>query len=154
MKQALIVFIIALALGSFINSLMALEHSPGQETASISSPLVIQGSDKNFKQEVLESDKPVLVDFFATWCGPCKMMAPVVDQLAKEYEGRVKVVKVDTDQSPESSETYRIQAIPAFIVFKDGKVVQQIVGAAPKEELVSALDKVAKVNSASNAQAQ
>ena len=154
MKGALIIFIIALALGSFINSLMALEQSPGQETASIGSPLVIQGSDKNFKQEVLESDKPVLVDFFATWCGPCKMMAPVVDQLAKEYEGRVKVVKIDTDKSPECSETYQIQAIPAFIVFKNGRVVQQIVGAAPKEELVSALDKVAKVNSASNAQAQ
>ena len=88
----------------------------------------------NFEEEVLKSDVPVLVDMFATWCGPCKMMAPVVAQLAEEYEGTVKVGKLDIDQNVE------IMSVPTFLVIKDGEVKAKLIGAVSKEELVEAID--------------
>ncbi len=86
-------------------------------------------SDANFKNEVLESDLPVVVDFFAEWCGPCKAMAPALEQVAKEMEGKVKIVKIDVDQSPGVTQQYRIQAMPTLMIFKDGKIAAQQVGA-------------------------
>ena len=86
-------------------------------------------SDANFKNEVLESDVPVVVDFFAEWCGPCKAMAPALDQVAKEMEGKVKIVKIDVDQNPNITQQYRIQAMPTLMIFKDGKVAATQVGA-------------------------
>ncbi|MFV0298222.1 MAG: thioredoxin [Hyphomicrobiaceae bacterium] len=86
-------------------------------------------SDANFKNEVLEADVPVVVDFFAEWCGPCKAMAPALDQVAKEMAGKVKVVKVDVDQNPGITQQFRIQAMPTLMIFKDGKVAAQQVGA-------------------------
>lgn len=94
----------------------------------------------NFEEEVLKSDVPVLVDMFATWCGPCKMMAPVVAQLAEEYEGTVKVGKLDIDQNVDIVAQYKIMSVPTFLVIKDGEVKEKLIGAVSKEELVEAID--------------
>jgi thioredoxin 1 len=96
----------------------------------------VEITDANFQNEVLNSDKPVLVDFWAVWCAPCKMVAPVVEELAKEYDGKLKVGKLDVDNNPEISMKYGIRSIPTLMVFKGGKVVEQIIGAVPKRNLV------------------
>lgn len=96
-------------------------------------------TSENFEEEVLKSDVPVLVDMFATWCGPCKMMAPVVAQLAEEYKGSVKVGKLDIDQNVDIVAQYKIMSVPTFLVIKDGEVVKKLVGAVSKEELVEAI---------------
>ncbi|MGI6230216.1 MAG: thioredoxin [Tractidigestivibacter sp.] len=95
---------------------------------------------KNFKDEVVDSDKPVLVDFYADWCGPCKMMMPVVEQLAEEYDGRVKVGKVNSDEEQELAAAFKVMSIPSFFIIKDGKVVDQLVGAMPKDQLKARID--------------
>lgn len=97
-------------------------------------------TDANFEQEVLKSDKPVLIDFWAVWCGPCKMIAPFVKEIASEYEGKVKVGKVDVDNNPQISVTYGIRSIPTLLIFKGGKVVDQIIGAVPKNTITAKLD--------------
>jgi len=86
-------------------------------------------SDADFDKEVLQSSEPVVVDFFADWCGPCKAMAPALEQVAAELKGKVKVVKLDVDQNPDTTQAYRIQAMPTLMIFKDGKVAAQRVGA-------------------------
>lgn len=98
-------------------------------------------TSENFEKEVLNSEVPVLVDFFATWCGPCKMMSPVIEELAKEMEGKAKVYKVDTDKEQELAIKYGIMSIPTFIVFKNGEVSNIVVGMRDKEELIKLLNK-------------
>ena len=97
----------------------------------------IEITDANFEQEVLKSDKPVLIDFWAVWCGPCRMVAPVVEEIASEYNGKLKVGKLDVDSNPEVSMKFGIRSIPTLMIFKDGKVVEQIIGAVPKRNLVN-----------------
>lgn len=92
-------------------------------------------NDLNFDQEVVSSDVPVLVDFTATWCGPCKQLAPLVDQLADEYAGRAKVVKLDINESPDTARRFQIRGVPTILVFKGGEVVSQQVGMVPKTRL-------------------
>lgn len=99
----------------------------------------IEITDANFEQEVLKSDKPVLIDFWAVWCGPCKMVAPVVEEIASEYNGKLKVGKLDVDRNPEVSMKFGIRSIPTLMVFKAGKVVEQIIGAVPKRNLLDKL---------------
>ncbi|MEE3716902.1 thioredoxin [Tumidithrix elongata RA019] len=102
---------------------------------------VIQVTDSTFKQEVLDNELPVLVDFWAQWCGPCKMVAPIVDELATQYEGQVKVVKLDTDQNSAIAKEYGIRSIPTLMIFKQGQKVDTVVGAVPKTTLINAIDK-------------
>ncbi|PDP87541.1 thioredoxin [Glycomyces fuscus] len=92
-------------------------------------------TDSTFKEEVLSSDKPVLVDFWADWCGPCKQMAPVLDKLAEEYGDKIEVVKLNTDQNPETPRAYNVLSLPTMNLYKDGEVVKQIIGAKPKRLL-------------------
>lgn len=98
-------------------------------------------NDTTFDQEVIQSDVPVLVDFSATWCGPCKMIAPFVAELADEYEGRVKVRMVDIDQSPGSAAKYGVRGVPTLKVFKNGSIIAEQVGAAPKQKLEELIKK-------------
>lgn len=96
-------------------------------------------TDDNFETEVLKSDVPVLVDFWATWCGPCRMIAPSIDELATEYAGKAKIGKLDVDNNQNVAITYGIRSIPALLVFKNGKVVDTIVGALPKARIAETL---------------
>jgi len=96
-------------------------------------------TDDTFEAEVMKSDLPVMVDFFAQWCGPCKMMAPSIDELAKEYEGKWKIVKCDIDEAPNTAVTYGIQSIPTLIFFKGGEKTDQVVGFQSKDALVEKL---------------
>jgi thioredoxin 1 len=99
-------------------------------------------TDQTFEVEVINADVPTLVDFWAPWCGPCRMVAPIVEELAGEYDGRVKFVKLNTDENPAVSGRYGIRSIPTLLVFKDGEVKGQIVGFRPKSELKNRLDAV------------
>jgi thioredoxin 1 len=101
---------------------------------------VITVNDLNFDSEVLQSKVPVLVDFSATWCQPCRAIAPLVDQLAGEYEGRVKVTAVDIDESPATAQKFQIRGVPTLLMFKDGKQVGQQVGAVPKTKIAALID--------------
>lgn len=100
----------------------------------------IEFTDSNFSEEVEKSELPVLVDFWAEWCGPCRMVGPVVDEVAREYEGKVKVGKVNVDHNPEVSVKFGIRSIPALLIFKNGEVVDQIIGAVPKTHIKKQLD--------------
>ena len=102
---------------------------------------VVTLQDGTFEQEVLKSDTPVLVDFWAVWCGPCKAIAPAVEEIAREYKGKVKVAKLDVDHAQQTAQKFGIRSIPTLLVFKGGRVVDTIVGAVPKSKLVDALSK-------------
>lgn len=100
-------------------------------------------STNTFEKDVLRSELPVLVDFFATWCGPCQMLGPVLEEVAKRYEGRAKVLKVDIEEAPELAERYGINAVPTLILFNQGKSVQQVRGMQSARQLTALLDEVA-----------
>ena len=104
--------------------------------------MVLELTEESFQKEVLESEIPVIVDFWASWCGPCKMMAPVFDELSKGYEGKLKFTKLSTEDYPNSATQNTVQGIPCLIVFKDGKEVARIVGFKPKEQLQQEIDKL------------
>lgn len=103
----------------------------------MSHPVVL--SDDNFENEVIKSGKPVMVDFWATWCAPCRMISPVVEEMAKEYDGQAKICKIDVDANPGVASKYGIMSIPSILFFNHGKLVDKIVGAVPKTQLVSKL---------------
>ena len=102
-------------------------------------------TDQNFEQEVLKSDTPVLVDFWAEWCFPCKMISPIIDEIANDYKGKVKIVKLNVDQNPDTSFKYGIKGIPTLGIFKDGELKDQIVGAAPKRIITEKLSYYANI---------
>ena len=99
-------------------------------------------SDESFEREVLQSPTPVLIDFWAPWCAPCRAISPVVEEIAQEYAGRLKVVKMDVDANPETPSRYGVRGIPNLIIFQGGEVKEQIVGAVPKAQLVKAIGRV------------
>ncbi len=103
-------------------------------------PIVV--TDDTFQKEVIESPIPVLVDFWAIWCGPCRLIAPVVEELAKEYDGRMKFAKLDVDVNPKTAMQFGIRSIPTLLIFKNGKVVASVIGAVPKPNLVNKIEQV------------
>ncbi len=100
-------------------------------------------TDENFESEVLNSDLPVLIDFWAAWCGPCRMIAPLVEELAGEYEGKIKIGKLDVDNNQQTAIKYGVRSIPTLLVFKNGEVKDTIIGAVPKSQISQKLDAVA-----------
>ena len=107
----------------------------------MASNAIMEVTDSNFDQDVLKSDKPVLIDFWAAWCGPCRALAQIVDELATAYEGKVKVAKMDVDRNSATPMRYGVRGIPTLLVIKGGEVKEQIVGYVPKEQIQKALDK-------------
>ncbi len=103
---------------------------------------IVTLQDNTFEQEVLKSETPVLVDFWAVWCGPCKALAPTVDEIARDYKGKVKVAKLDVDHAQQTAQKFGIRSIPTLLLFKGGRVVDTIVGAVPKSKLAAAVQKV------------
>ena len=101
-------------------------------------PLTI--TDNNFELEVLKSDKPVLIDFWAAWCGPCRIIAPIVEEIASDYKDKVKVGKLDVDENQETSIKYGVRSIPTLLIFKDGKLKETIIGAIPKAQIIQKLN--------------
>ena len=107
----------------------------------MANPNVTQVSDASFEGDILKSDVPVLVDFWAPWCGPCRSVAPIVDDLASQYAGKLKVAKINVDESTEVAMRYQITSIPTFIVFKNGQVADRALGALPRSEFVKMIDR-------------
>jgi thioredoxin len=118
--------------------MLAVSGTPGGEMASNG---ILEVTDANFDQDVLKSEQPVLVDFWAAWCGPCRALAPIVDELAKDYHGKIKVGKMDVDSNSATPMRYGVRGIPTLLVFKGGQVKEQIVGYVPKETIQKAIDK-------------
>jgi thioredoxin 1 len=117
------------------------DTSTTKSTPSHAGNGIVEVTDANFDQDVLKSDKPVLVDFWATWCGPCRAIAPIVEELAKDYQGKIKIGKMDVDANSSTPMRYKVTGIPTLLVFKGGQVVEQIVGYRPKEAIAQALDR-------------
>lgn len=107
----------------------------------MASDAIVEITDANFDQTVLKSDRPVMIDFWAAWCGPCRALAPIVDEVAKQYGGKVVVGKMDVDKNTATPQRYGVRGIPTLLVFKGGQVREQIVGYVPKETIEKALDK-------------
>ena len=100
----------------------------------------VEITDQNFESEVIKSDKPVLIDFWAVWCGPCKLIAPIVEELANEYDGKVKIGKLDVDSNQQTSIKYGVRSIPTLLLFKNGSLKDTIIGAVPKSKIVEKLN--------------
>ncbi len=106
--------------------------------------MAIELNEKNFQSEIIDSPIPALVDFWASWCMPCRMVAPIIDEISQEYQGKLKVGKVNVDNEPKLAEKYSIMSIPSLLLFKDGEVVDTIIGAVPKSYLIEHIQKILK----------
>lgn len=149
MREVLFTFLFALVIGAIINGYHgpAISQSPNslqQETPAEDSTLVPAVTQANFDSEVLQSENPVLVEFWATWCGPCTRMKPVVNEIAKEFEGRMKTVKVDIDAESEIATKFNVNGVPTLVLFKEGRPVTVLSGVMAKESLAEQLNRVLK----------
>lgn len=149
MREVLITFLVCLVIGAMINgSRPAVSHVPSslqQEPVTPDtedSSLVQPVTQASFDSEVLQSEKPVLVEFWATWCGPCKRMKPVVNEVAKEFEEQIKTVKIDIDAEPELATKFNVSGVPTMMLFKDGKMVTIMSGVTGKESLTEQINRV------------
>ena len=120
--------------------MMASPPAAQNEGDEMAEPIVL--TDDNFESEVLQSDVPVLVDFWAAWCGPCRMVAPIVEELVGEYQGRAKIGKLDVDSAQKTAQQYGIRSIPTLLIFQGGKVAGQVIGAVPKSQITEKLNGV------------
>jgi thioredoxin 1 len=120
-----------------------LHASPAQFMGGIlmASDAIVEITDSNFDQMVLKADQPVMIDFWAAWCGPCRALAPIVDEVAKQYSGKIVVGKMDVDKNPATAQRFGVRGIPTLLVFKGGQVREQIVGYVPKDRIEKAIDK-------------
>jgi thioredoxin 1 len=135
--------LLAISTGALILMMVtACKDSAGQAGAGERNPNIVVVDEKNFESEVMAATNLVLVDFWATWCPPCKMLAPIIDEIATDYHGRVKVASLDVDKAPALAERYQVQAIPTVLMFRRGKVADQFVGLRSKKEIQGQLDKL------------
>lgn len=148
MKEAILAFCIALVVGAGINQFMSSAGGGGEQpqpdaasASAASANTVPDTSEQTFDTDVLQAKGPVVVDFYATWCGPCKQMMPVIAKLAAQYDGRAKFVRVDIDKNRTLAAQYQVTAIPTFVLFKDGRRGDTFTGAVPSDALSQAIDK-------------
>ncbi len=141
-RNVAVVSVFALTLGLLVAAVVGSGCGKSSDRPEANATNVVILSEANFQNEVIAAPQPVLVDFWAPWCGPCRTIGPIVNELAKDFDGRAKVAKVNVDDAPALAQRFGIQGIPTILIFRDGRVVDQVTGVVPKRELTAKLDKV------------
>ena len=141
-RNVAVVSVFALTLGLLVAAVVGSGCGKSSDRPEANATNVVILSEANFQNEVIAAPQPVLVDFWAPWCGPCRTIGPIVNELAKDFDGRAKVAKVNVDDAPALAQRFGIQGIPTILIFRDGRVVDQVTGVVPRRELTAKLDKV------------
>ena len=141
-RNVAVVSVLALTLGLLVAAVVGSGCGKSSDRPEANATNVVILSEANFQNEVIAAPQPVLVDFWAPWCGPCRTIGPIVNELAKDFDGRAKVAKVNVDDAPALAQRFEIQGIPTILIFRDGRVVDQVTGVVPRRELTAKLDKV------------
>ena len=141
-RNVAVVSVLALTLGLLVAAVVGSGCGKSSDRPEAHATNVVILSEANFQNEVIAAPQPVRVDFWAPWCGPCRTIGPIVNELAKDFDGRAKVAKVNVDDAPALAQRFEIQGIPTILIFRDGRVVDQVTGVVPRRELTAKLDKV------------